>query len=927
MGRNGRLLCSIIALLTLGCSENGEPSARAELVVAPQELAFGEVPVGAAVQQILRLKNRGSSRVRLEAVGAPEGFQVVPRTVEIASGGSAEVLVRFAPIAVGAVAGPIHLVSATSHLDAMIRVEGVGAEVGLELPSLVEFGDVTVGATGVRYVSVRNRTGTSLYVTASLEGSSAFSLERDGIELRAGSTASIAVVFRPDARGPHRAVVRLSACANCAAQAVELFARGVGPWLHAEHERLDFGAVPVGLDVEQAISVRNQGEDAVLLAATVEGGEGAFAIAGEDLPRPLPIGVEGHLTLRFAPSKPGVHGARLVWRDDSGRVLLEVPLSGTGGGPLVHPVPASLSFGDQVRARAVKRELMLENLGDPVPLFISSLSIVGAEASSFSLGNPSLPLDLAERTTVPIWFRGEVEGEHEAILVLETSSSAQPEVRIPLHGSAHVPTRCALVPEKGSIRYGLVGTDSRHTRTLRVTNEGAAPCLVWGMEISGGAATYFTASGSFDEVVALGPGENFTLELQFDPEGAPEAHLLQAQLQIRHGEREALHLLEVPLSAMVSSNLAVHPAPSFSAIESTPTDRAFLAAAELQLEIGGDFRLSFAEDSSPSFQLAPTQKWGRNQVLCETAPCQERLQVAFVPRALGEHHATLEIWIDEYGEPILVGLEGEGVAPCPTCDWPEPHCESTITVPMGESIELNDPWPHACHWGFGTSAALPSGERGARSSFFGFIDRDTPLACKAQGVPSQFTAESWIWSLRERPDGRAAYCARKVEVERPSGLAARVFTLDSEPLDYRFFILRGSVGDPLVREDWFDPLATCSGPDGEEPVTCPWGEGSGADPTITPIGARGTVLFHIPNPRPMETYYLGYLMEPAIGGLSGAYGTVWCPGDPSVASAGAIPSAPNTVSAFGLVSFDAQGRCSKGGFNFGFPYRPIPGAP
>lgn len=908
-----------LAVVVSACASGSGDEGPGGVTTSPTGFEFGKVAVGNTAERELELRNEGRARVWIHASDFPESLRLDPPVVELAPGRGARVRLVFSPTSEVELPGVVRLSEGPE-----LRVEGRGVEPALQVAERMDFGNVEVGSEAGLRLEVRNRSDQALRLEAEVEPSSVFLIEGAEFEVPAAGTTSIRVGFRPEERGPQMGLLHLRPCSRCAAQVVELVGRGLWGQLLASSDRLDFGLVAVGLDVEQVLTVRNGGERAVSFEASIEGD--AFEVVEAEVPKPLPVGGEGRIVVRFAPTTPGRHEATLRLREE-GRTLLQVPAEGIGGGPLLQATPAAIDFGDRFTGRVTEAKLRLENVGEPGSVWVTSISVEGDSSFSFAA---NLPLEVTEAVELTIWFLGDRDGTHEGTLVLKTSWPAQPELRIPLHGNSHTPTECELAPEPEVIRFGLIGLPVTETRTVRLKNVGATSCLfVRALAFVGDDAPHFSLVGPPDEVLELPAGGELPLVVRVDTAGASDGDFLQARLEVQHGEPEFRRVTSVPLSAMASSARVVNPSPVLDAFEATPIDRAFVSLARLHLDPGSRYRLQIVGDASSSFVFPPTQALGRVDVQCAAPPCEEEVRVVFMPKVVGEHRGRLEVSVDEYEEPILLDLGAEATAPCPGCDWPEPYCGQDIQITLGESHDFSDSWPYECHWGFGTTDAFFGGHGGSRDIVYGTMERASPHACSGTIRPfvtwELFHTRPAIWNLRVRPDGKAAYCGREIHFEAPPGIVL-LLGASTEPLESRAFVLRGFGANPYERASWFDPASTCVGPDQEDTTVCNWGPGT-EEVSFQPLGAGGAVLVHIPNPQPFEAYHFGFYAEAATW-----WGRVWslrtCSGEMGAVQMNLLYHGPNTCLLMDAVQWIGPNTCSLVRFSrTTWPYRPFPSEP
>jgi hypothetical protein len=187
-----------------------EGTGASSLVVAasPSTVSFGQVAVGARSTKSIVLTNKRSYKVQISGFQATGGgFSVsgpaLPITLKVRQ--SVTVNVGFAPRSAGTSGGDIWV----SYESLNIPLTGTGTtstpstagQLSIT-PSLVNFGDVTVGSTGTQAITL-SATGASVTVSSDASSSSQFFLNGASLPftIPAGQSLSFNVSFKPTASG------------------------------------------------------------------------------------------------------------------------------------------------------------------------------------------------------------------------------------------------------------------------------------------------------------------------------------------------------------------------------------------------------------------------------------------------------------------------------------------------------------------------------------------------------------------------------------------------------------------------------------------------------------------------------------------------------------------------------------------------------
>lgn len=906
MRRHG--IVGLLIWMSWACApEEESPPAEPHLLVESSRLDFDEVLVGASAEATVAIDNDAGVPAWVDVLEVPEGFWVEPRSFEVPALGREVFRVSFTPLRTGDAGGTIRLRSRSGQ-RLEVSVGGKGIETAVVISPALDFGRVRIGVDEERVLVIRSAAERSLLVEVGLEGDAEFTAETGSFELPPGEERMLAVGFRAEARGAYAALLRFSICEGCAIRTTRLLAEAVPSSIVATPPSLDFGAVPVGLHHELTFQVQNLGDRPVELSASLEPDDSAFALVEADLPI-LPE-ARGTITVRFAPNTPGAHRATLGLRDLEGMVH-ETVLQGWGGGPWLAASPSSIDFGENFVGKMATQRLRLENVGEPGVLVVTSLSIAFG-SSVFTLRGPALPIEVTDFVEVDLGFVAEEAGDYQGELVVGIASPVRPKLRVPLSGSARAPTNCWLVAEPMVLRFGLVGLPTTRTKVLELRNAGQRPCTLGPAEISGPFADHF-ALVQAPAGMRLSAGERIPLEIRLDTAGAPEGERLGATLNLGHGEDEARTPLRILLEAMASTSPVVQSAPLAPAFEPTPVGRAFVAPVQLSVEAGTAYRFVLADDAGGAFAFLPYETLGRGTTICDASPCREEARIAYRPKVQGPSRGTLEIWVDDHAEPVLLDLEAEGLAPCSGCDWPEPYCGEELSLAYEEVVSVVDPWPHECHWAFGSVAGWQHESEGTILA----LDRSGPGGCIAQiaRIPLVSFSSPWVWNLRVRPDGRAAACGKRLELE-PVDLGVSVWAVPPSPL--RLFVLRASDGDPADPASWAS-ASVCSGPDEGAPVSCSWSADDGPRFTVPYDSTIATFLLNQADPT--ETYYLGVFAEDVSGSAAGL-ALVECGGNLAVDRIELQPGTFHVIAGYGV---STTGGCSRVAGGFSWPYPPTGG--
>lgn len=210
------------------------------------------------------------------------------------------------------------------------------------------FGNVAVGATSDRTVTVRNAGTAPMKLLALAATGGRFSIVSPGpVSIPVGGTQAVTVRFSPLAAGAQSGSLIVSTSDpthRSASVSLSGTGGGSGPDIALDGESLDFGSGPVGTPITLTVSVSNPGSSA-LTVTSVTGNPSAFGLSSPSVPFTIAAGGQQALTLRFTPSAAGAATGTLTLASNAGS-RPSVVLSARGAGTSASGNPETLTADD-----------------------------------------------------------------------------------------------------------------------------------------------------------------------------------------------------------------------------------------------------------------------------------------------------------------------------------------------------------------------------------------------------------------------------------------------------------------------------------------------------------------------------------------------------------------------------------------------------
>ena len=328
-------------------------------------------------------------------------------------------------------------------------------------PKTLNFGAVRVNASFDQTVTLTNTQNvdidiqqTAIVATDALQ----FTIVNGGGAqvLPANSSRTMTVRFIPKTRGGKFAALQIISNASATLDTVTLIGAGVEPLTTLSNTNISFGAVAVGANANQTITLTNSGTAnlAISFVDVVGANVASFSILSGGAAGTLAPNASRDITLRFTPQTAGIKNAALVIISDAASSPDTVLLNGTGTAPTLSLSQRNVNFGNVwVGSNAVVQTVTLTNIGS-ANLSIISTGVSGVDANAFSITSGGGPGIVAPSTSrgISVRFSPATVGAKIALLLIVSNAASVPDtVRLAGSGSE-------LVVNVGNSGTPLVGT-------------------------------------------------------------------------------------------------------------------------------------------------------------------------------------------------------------------------------------------------------------------------------------------------------------------------------------------------------------------------------------------------------------------------------------------------------------------------------------
>ncbi len=194
---------------------------------------------------------------------------------------------------------------------------------------------------------------------------------------------------------------------------------------------------------------------------------------------PKNVGENGStdLPILYNPQSPGVHNATAcIIIDQPCPDTLCVPIRGSTSTGAISAHPNALLFGRRAQCESTELRDTIRNSGT-VPVTLTASRIEGADAALFTISNPVTAPEILDPGNERVFLVAKVANTGAAVgtkwarLVVETGSSTQPELTVPIN----MDLRILELPDEVTLDFGIVYTGTPYPRRILLRNPGSMP--------------------------------------------------------------------------------------------------------------------------------------------------------------------------------------------------------------------------------------------------------------------------------------------------------------------------------------------------------------------------------------------------------------------------------------------------------------------
>ena len=403
---------------------------------------------------------------------------------------------------------------AGSYGDAFVAKISLDPAASLS-PTNLTFGSQSVGTNSAPQPVTLSSNGTApLHITGILTSGDFTETDNCGKGVAAGSTCTVNVTFNPTASGTRTGALTINDNAVGSPQTVSLTGTGASTTVGLSPSSLSFGNQLLGAtSAPQNFTLTNTSGSPLSITGIVISGlnPGDFAQTN-DCGTTVAVGASCTFSVTFTPTAIGNRSAAISITDNATGSPQQVSLAGTGFGPMVTLNPTSLSFGNlNVGKTSGAKGIQLNNTGNAT-LTISSIAIIGTNATDFAQTN-NCPgsLTAGAQCNINVTFTPTAFGTRVASLSVSDDAFNNPQTAsLTGSGTSISSTTVTLSPNKLSFGNQPIGSASAAQSAI-LQNTGQATLVITSIAIAGTNPADFAQTNDCGTTVAVGASCTFSV--------------------------------------------------------------------------------------------------------------------------------------------------------------------------------------------------------------------------------------------------------------------------------------------------------------------------------------------------------------------------------------------------------------------------------
>ncbi len=370
---------------------------------------LGLVKVNSSATVNIGIANNGGANLTITDVTAgPSPFLLDVSQTEVSPGTTSDITIGFSPTIIGVFTGKAVIQgNDPNNPSDTVYLSGTGINSALSIdPGSVDFGQVPILATVLDTITLTDSGKANVNIeNVQLQPTAgAFAIVGSTpTVVTAGGSAIIVLSFKPDTDITYSGSITLTTDdANARTRVINLSGVGLKDPFTINPSQVNFGQVPILTTVMDTITLNNSGTSSLTISkAQLTPASGVFAIVGST-PTQVSAGSTAQVIVSFHPDTAGNYSGSLTLTSNDVSVPIRiVTLTGAGIKSTLSVTPTQINFGTIKIGHDSTISVDLHNIGQ-AGVTISTISVVGTNASAFSFGTFPTPVTIAAENSSSI---------------------------------------------------------------------------------------------------------------------------------------------------------------------------------------------------------------------------------------------------------------------------------------------------------------------------------------------------------------------------------------------------------------------------------------------------------------------------------------------------------------------------------------------
>jgi hypothetical protein len=526
------------ATQSIAVSGTGNAAAAPVAALSPNPLAFPSTAVGSTATALpVTLSNTGTATlagIAFSITGTnPSDFATTSATTcgtTLAAGTSCLIYVSFTPASATSFSATLSVADNASGSPQTVTLTGTGTtaptpQAALS-PNPLAFPGTLVGTAATALPMTLSNPGTAALTITSISvtgaNSSSFGESNNcGTSLVAGANCTITITFTPASAGSLSASISVVDNATGSPHTAALTGTGTAPQATFTSSTITFTSTLVGTSATtQSTTLSNPGTAALTITSiSVTGANSSSFGESNNCGTSLAAGANCTITVTFTPASAGGLSASVTVADNATGSPQTAALTGTGTAPQAVLSPNPLAFpSTTVGTSATALPMTLSNPGT-APLSITSISVTGANASSFGQSNNcGASLAAGATCTITVTFTPASAAALTAAISIADNAAGSPQsAAVTGTGTAPLVPQAVLSPNPLAFPSTTINT-SATPLPMTLSNPGNTALTITSISATGANASSFGQTNNCG--ASLAAGATCTITVSFTPASA-----------------------------------------------------------------------------------------------------------------------------------------------------------------------------------------------------------------------------------------------------------------------------------------------------------------------------------------------------------------------------------------------------------------------